>query len=409
MRHLPVYCAAVAASLLCTEASAEVPIGGTNGWKVSAGALVRPRLFIDSGRDLVEGDFVEREYVTQRAQLSLSAQHNRGHRVFVQLQDVRQWGEENGPANFRAQGFGAHQAYAEIALPEDFSIRLGRQELVLDDHRLIGNLVWAQRGFSFSGATVRGKAGPVKLTALGFVISEDDVDPDGSADGTQPPAQLLGLHAHYPGGKAFSGSAMFLSRRTGGAADETRHTAGIFAKGSASGLSYQLDAYTQMGTLGEEDISAWLAAARVGYTLDMKYKPGITVWYEAVSGDGEATGAFDTLYATNHKFYGEMDFFLNIPRHTQNLGLVDVGGRLMLRAAKPWWLYVDVHNFSTMEENPNGDTALGTEINAALKWIVAPGLMMRTVYGIMLPEDGLRGAQDPDTEHMLFVTTSLSF
>ena len=33
---------------------------------------------------------------------------------------------------------------------------------------------------------------------------------------------------------------------------------------------------------------------------------------------------FNTLYATNHKYYGFMDYFIDIPRHTYGLGLIDI-------------------------------------------------------------------------------------
>lgn len=393
-----------------TSSWAEVPVGSGKDWKLSLGAQLRPRVVMDSGRDLQDGDLVEREYVTQRARLTLKATHDHGHTIVVQLQDVRQWGEANGPADFRAEGLDAHQAYAELALPADISLRLGRQELILDDHRLIGNLGWAQRGFTFDGLTARLKTGKLTLTGLGFVLSETDMDPDGTVAPDRAEVALMGLHGNYAMGKALSASLLAISRRNQ-LNIEDRHTVGLFAKGATSGVSYQLDAYLQLGKLGDEDISAWLAAARLGYSMSGGWRSGLMLWFEAISGDGKPQGAFDTLYATNHKFYGEMDFFLNIPVHTGLLGLQDIGGRLWIRDLKPVWLYIDAHQLSTMEENAAGDTALGTEVDAVVKWAYGDALTFRAVYGVMLPEDGLgalRGAPDPQTEHMFFLTTNLA-
>jgi hypothetical protein len=47
---------------------------------------------------------------------------------------------------------------------------------------------------------------------------------------------------------------------------------------------------------------------------------------DIVSGDDTTTTedeSFYTLFATNHKFYGHMDYFLNLPVHTKGLGLKD--------------------------------------------------------------------------------------
>lgn len=404
-----VYAAACLASS-AGSAGADVPVGSAKDWKLAVGAQIRPRLVVDSGRDLQDGDTLEREYVTQRSRLTLSATHDHGHQVYVQIQDVRQWGELSNPQAHAARGLDVHQAYAALALPGDFTLKLGRQELILDDHRLIGNLAWAQRGLTFDGATAQGELGPVTLTALGFVISERDQDPDGAADATASEVSLVGLHGRFAPSAAFSGSALALSRRNE-QAEERRHTAGVFAKGAVSGFTYQLDAYMQLGTLADEDISAWLVAGRLGYSLPGAWQPGLMLWYEGLSGDGKATGVFDTLYATNHKFYGEMDFFVNIPAQTAALGLQDLGGRLTIRGAKPVGAYVDVHAFSTFEESAGGETALGTEIDAVIRWDLDPGIWLRAVYGVMLPGDGLgelRGAPDPETEHMLFVTANLA-
>ena len=79
-------------------------------------------------------------------------------------------------------------------------------------------------------------------------------------------------------------------------------------------------------------MSAPLGALKQGYTVDgASRSPGVSVGVEYLSGDDDPTDGtykvFDTLYATNHKFYGFMDYFLNIPVHTFGLGLRDVHAR----------------------------------------------------------------------------------
>lgn len=95
---------------------------------------------------------------SQRARLNFSY---RSSRVIFQtsLQDVRVWGADASTIS-SADGsrLGVHEAWAEIILANSadssftpsavqyFSVRIGRQELVYDDQRLLGNLDWLQQG-----------------------------------------------------------------------------------------------------------------------------------------------------------------------------------------------------------------------------------------------------------------------
>ncbi|MBS1602172.1 MAG: alginate export family protein [Bacteroidetes bacterium] len=95
---------------------------------------------------------------SQRARLNFGY---RGQRVVFQasLQDVRVWGADASTIN-NADGtrLGVHEAWAEIVLANKadstfghsavdyFGVRIGRQELVYDDQRLLGNLDWLQQG-----------------------------------------------------------------------------------------------------------------------------------------------------------------------------------------------------------------------------------------------------------------------
>lgn len=49
---------------------------------------------------------------------------------------------------------------------------------------------------------------------------------------------------------------------------------------------------------------------------------------------GSKSNNFNTLYATNHKFYGYMDYFLNIPTDSKQRGLIDLYTRIKYTATK---------------------------------------------------------------------------
>lgn len=75
------------------------------------------------------------------------------------MQDVRVWGQDASTiSNADGSKLGVHEAWAEIILAnkkdtsfkssavEYFSVKIGRQELLYDDSRLLGNLDWLQQG-----------------------------------------------------------------------------------------------------------------------------------------------------------------------------------------------------------------------------------------------------------------------
>ena len=96
-------------------------------------------------------------FTSQRSRLTFNYKLSR---VTLQasVQDVRVWGQDaSSISNADGSKLGLHEAWAEIALadkkdtsfkksPVDyFGVKIGRQELLYDDSRLLGNLDWLQQ------------------------------------------------------------------------------------------------------------------------------------------------------------------------------------------------------------------------------------------------------------------------
>jgi hypothetical protein len=96
-------------------------------------------------------------FTSQRSRLTFNYKTNR---VILQtsVQDVRVWGQDASTiSNADGNKLGLHEAWAEIILANKkdtsfkkssvdyFAVKLGRQELVYDDVRLLGNLDWLQQ------------------------------------------------------------------------------------------------------------------------------------------------------------------------------------------------------------------------------------------------------------------------
>lgn len=388
-----------------------------SSWVVSPAGQVRDRLFLDSGRDF--NDFsgpAHRRYVTQRARLSLQAQHNSGMTVKVTAQDVRIWGEEADPTAYVGKGVDFYEAYAGIPLGHELTVTLGRQGLSWDGERLMGKLDWAQRGRTFDALRLDHKHGALDIQAFAAHLGNDSAQQDADGHVTNLPGSekvLAGAHLGWTVSPKLKAAAVYVYR-SAEAIGEDRHTAGLFTTGQAGPLTFTGEGYAQVGDLAHKSISAWMAAGRVAYKSPLPGALGAGVFGEALSGDRSKEGAFDTLYGTNHKFYGEMDFFLDIPKHTALHGLVDAGA--FLTAAPAQWLTcnLDWHLMRTYRAHVASNSSdLGQEVDVKATAAVHKNLSVQALFGVFLPGDALKGIRglktDAATEQMLFVTMDATF
>jgi hypothetical protein len=126
--------------------------------QLSLTGQLRTRTELRDGYGTLETTGSKPAFLTsQRARLNFGY---RGQRVIFQasVQDVRVWGADASTIN-NADGtrLSVHEAWAEIVLSNKadstfghsavdyFGVRIGRQELVYDDQRLLGNLDWLQQ------------------------------------------------------------------------------------------------------------------------------------------------------------------------------------------------------------------------------------------------------------------------
>ncbi len=385
-------------------ATSSAPMSLTLGeWSGRLSGQYRARFIGDTGRDFIDGNHPV--HISQRARLGVRIAHRTGIGLFIQLQDVRIWGEELNTLNdFSADGFDVHQAYATLPLFGLGELRVGRQEINFENHRLIGNVGWLQRARSFDGLRLL-------LTVDGYLadlfvakVREADQFSDGNVpDGRRLDVDLVGFRFEPPKmfGQKLAATYIFNGNYE---ARALRHTMGATLGGGGLGFRYNLEFFYQAGRQGGESVGAYLAAGKLSYT---HAATGLAVggFAELVSGDGTIGGSFDTLYATNHKFYGEMDFFLNIPANTRMLGLVDAGGRVSYQPFSIFKLIAVFHHFRS-QTSSMGRNVFGNELD--IKAVFSPWkyVQLRALYGLFLP-DQLFDARGNKTEHFFYLTTDL--
>jgi hypothetical protein len=120
----------------------------------------------------------------------------------------------------------------------------------------------------------------------------------------------------------------------------------------------------------------------------------LTLWYDHLSGDNDPNDdevkVFNTLFATNHAFYGAADYFLNIPLHTGGLGLRDAAVKLAVNPTERTELKMELHAFSTAAGGDLSTRSLARELDLALTHRMGPGLTAVGGYSFVQARDGIK-------------------
>ena len=118
----------------------------------------------------------------------------------------------------------------------------------------------------------------------------------------------------------------------------------------------------------------------------------LTIWYDYLSGDEDPSDTkvkvFDTLFATNHKYYGYADLFLNIPAHTAGRGLQDMALKLAFKPSKSVSLGVDLHAFLLARKAGISSRRLGEEVDLTLQYKYSPEVSFVGGLSYVLARDG---------------------
>ncbi|MBL4746553.1 MAG: alginate export family protein [Flavobacteriaceae bacterium] len=345
-------------------------------------------------------------FVSQRTRINTQFT-NEAYTFYVSMQDVRTWGDVKQLAD-NGNSLSLHQAWGQVKFAPNFSVKVGRQEIILDDSRIFGNVGWAQQGRSHDALIFKLGNDSYKLD-LGIAYNQDadkaTKGTDYSVVGNYKAMQYAWFHKEYSNVKA---SFLFLNNGlvlTPEANINYSQTYGTHLKfKAASNLNIAFNGYYQGG---EDKAGNGLSAFLVG--LDLGYKATDTwnlgLGFEMQSGNAyDATStdnkAFTPFYGTNHKFNGFMDYFY-VGNHGNKVGLVDLYLKASAKLGKSSSITAFVHHFSAQADIAAGvDKALGTEIDLVYKHKVTKDVSIAAGYSQMFAQDGLeylKGNTDGNT------------
>jgi hypothetical protein len=341
-------------------------------------------------------------FTSQRTRLTVGFKAHR-LKFHTTMQDVRVWGQDASTLNritsATYNGLMFHEAWGELNLADtssvmkDLTLKIGRQELVYDDVRLLGNLDWLQQGRRHDAAVLKFINKDWTFHAgAGFNQNAERRSntvfngvPAGYAAGTNGISTLYkSMQFLYVARKMKWGSGSFLffkddfSRFHFAAMDSLkrnpvyeqntwkRYTTGLYLNGTIfSKLNINASAYYQGGRYRDgANRNDYLLSLATLYATGKKFSlgPGIDI----------TSRRFDPLYGTPHKFWGYMDYFYVADGFGSN-GLVDAYVRMRYKAAESLMLSFDTHHFSlpngiTDEANVEMSRQLGTELDLTFIW-----------------------------------------
>ena len=306
--------------------------------------------------------------------------------AFAQLQDARAWGTEgNTLTDASADQLDLHQGYAELGSARRVLGRLGRQEMSIGDERLVGAVGWTNTGRSFDGARMLGTVSGFEWTVFWMNVAERD---SLQTTGLNPQVnQGVGDDGWFIGGfgtTKFGGATAELTALFDrDAVTSESYTVNLRLLGAAVGFLYEAAGAYQFGP----DRSAYFASGKAGFGLE---RGSLAAQVDYLSGDDDpAAGdikAFNTLYATGHKFYGYMDYFLNIPGQLDQAGLMDAMLRGSLTVSSVTRLRADLHHFRLARERA-GARGLGTELDLVGTWTMGEYAGLEAGGGLYFPTD----------------------
>jgi len=325
-----------------------------------------------------------------RVRANVSAALERGIKVFIQVQDVRLWGEEtNTLTDFRADNFDLHQGYIEVGeLPfVDGSLKVGRQEMAFAEQRLIGSVNWTQQGRSFDGIRLSTSIAGHKLDLFGMKLAEN------TAASQTDDANFFGAYSTVSTGGGGNLDLYWLFNDESAVPGTQQSTVGGRWVNSFGRVDVRFEGSYQFGERGGSDVSAHMFGGRVGTSIT-EQRVGVTLLYDYLSGDPDPSDGdekvFSTLFATNHAFYGAADLFLDIPAHTGGHGLQDAAVRFSFNLREGLRAGVDIHSFRAADQGTLSTARFGEEIDLSVTYRHSQELSIVGGYSFVQAGDGLK-------------------
>ncbi|GAB1451706.1 alginate export family protein [Draconibacterium sp.] len=347
---------------------------------------------------------------TQRSRLNAMF-NNEIVKTKLTLQDVRYWGGQAQLVNNEDYAVSVHEAWADVELAKNFSIKAGRQELVYDDHRIFGNVAWTQQARSHDVALFKYEK-DFKLH-FGIAHHENSNITNNIYDGPDAykDMQYLWFNKTW---KKNSLSLLLLNNGVPVMENEKQvskysQTMGGHFNTGFEKASLAANFYYQTGkNTSGKDINA------INFLMEASLKSGFSAGYEYLSGNSydkyDKVYAFNPMYGTNHKFNGFMDYFY-VGSYNNSYGLNDVYLKYKY-SKKKIGLNADLHYFATAGKiNAEASNSLGTEMDLTFSYKIHDMAALSAGWSTMFATESMeliKGGDKNAGNHWAYIMLSVT-
>ncbi|MDP2088847.1 MAG: alginate export family protein [Flavobacteriaceae bacterium] len=330
-------------------------------------------------------------FISQRSRLNFNFKQEK-LKMGIAVQNVRVWGDVNTLSSTDKNGIALHEAWGETLLTDQFSVKLGRQEIVYDDHRIFGNVGWAQQARSHDALVAKYISNAKNRFDFGVAYNANT---ETLARETYAVNQYKSFQYVWYNGQIEKVGISLLLLNNGMeylelgkqeiAYSQTFGPRFTYKKGN---LSLDAAAYLQSGKIALNDVSASYFTANANYKFSENFS-GLA-GFEYLSGkdmnDSDTKiKSFNPLYGTNHKFNGWMDYFY-VGNHANSVGLTDLYFTLNYQKEK-FTANVTPHFFKSSGDIYAGiiqkSANLGTEIDLSIGYKVANNINFNAGFSKM--------------------------
>ncbi len=369
----------------------------------SLSGQIRPRSEFRDGQGApLSNGLAPAFFISQRTRLIAGFKSYR-LKFGLSLQDVRLWGQDvstiNQTTTQNNNGLMLHEAWAEILLTDTtlknkaLSLKIGRQELVYDDQRLIGNLDWLQQARTHDAAVLKYETYQWMIHLAG-AFNQNTSNSSGTIYYSTPPGNYAAntnggsmyksMEFLYIGKKLANGNVSFLfftdqfNKYTTDSNATKIFQTGVWGRATTglyfndlflNSVAVTASTYYQFGKNATgQPLSSYLLSGFAKYIFNKKINTGIGIDYTSGGKSGNTSNTFDPLYGTPHKFWGLMDYYYAASPFGKG-GLVDVYLKTKYTPSEKFWITADLHSFSSATSivNPNNlssnEKGLGTELD----------------------------------------------
>lgn len=371
-------------------------------------------------------------YTGQRIRAHLRARLHPHLSFYVQGQDVWLFGAESDKV-IHSLGTNLYQLYLDWKPggSEPWELRLGRQELIYGEERLVGAFGWDNVGRSFDAARVRQRAG--QWSNDFFWARLVDVRRNGAAHrpGNQDLYGIYLTRAPKESSRRIELYGMYLRdglRTVGEQPLEAAQAVRIATLGfrqvhqPKTGWRYSIEHAWQFGERGPDGHRAAMLVTTGGYAWSGRWQPRLQLEYDFATGDNNPhdgrSREFNNLFPTNHKFYGYADL----------LGLRNMHDFRLTAAAKvhsKLTVEADYHRFllaarrgpwknaggKVLGFDPTGAAGrdLGQEIDLTFRVPLHSHLSLLGGFSLFLPGRFAATTRGPEPHRFAYVQTTVRF